>query len=193
MLMNVQMLMVTTVTPMPCARTLKDLTSAAVFRDMREMDWTVSVGYNINITVLLNFRKKALNEDLLTEAKGVFYPATWKKKLERLNMPYFYLDLSCFFDVLIIRIHCLEKIKNILIWRKTKLVKSVDQSFIYPCTDWWAGKLDQNTYVSNEIFIYAILSRYNLEILPSVQALNQMNVIAHQIIYGNFFLFCPFT
>lgn len=55
MLMNVQMLMVTTVTPMPCARTLKDLTSAAVFRDMREMDWTVSVGYNINITVLLNF------------------------------------------------------------------------------------------------------------------------------------------
>ena len=76
MLMNVQMLMVTTVTPMPFARTLKDLTSAAVFRDMREMDWTVSVGYNINITVLLNFKKKALHEDLLTEAKGVFYPAT---------------------------------------------------------------------------------------------------------------------
>ena len=191
MLTNVQMLMVTTVTPVSCAWTLKDLTSAAaVFRDM---DWAVTVGYNINITVLLNFKKKALHEDLLTEAKGVFYPATWKKKLERLNMPYFYLDLSCFFDVLIIRIHCLEKIKNILIWRKTKLVKSVDQSFIYPCTDWWAGKLDQNTYVSNEIFIYAILSRYNLEILPSVQALNQMNVIAPQIIYWNFFLFCPFT
>ena len=58
------------------------------------------------------------------------------KKLEQLNMPYFYLDLSCFFDVLIIRIRCLEKIKNILIWRKTKLVKSVDQSFIYPRTVW---------------------------------------------------------
>ena len=116
-----------------------------------------------------------------------------KKKLERLNMPYFYRDLSCFFDVLIIRLHCLEKIKNILIGQKTKLVKSVDQSFIYPSTVWWAGKLDQNTYVSNEIFIYAILSRYNLEILPSVQALNQMNVIAPQIMYWNFFLFCPFT
>ena len=191
MLTNVQILMVTTVTSMPCAWTLKDLTSAtAVFRDI---DWTVPVGYNINITVLLNFKKKALHEDLLTEAKGVFYPATWKKKLERLNMPYFYRDLSCFFDVLIIRIHCLEKIKNFLIWRKTKLVKSVDQSFIYPRTVWRAGKLDQNTYVSNEIYSYATLSRYNLQILTSVQALNQMNVIAPQIMYWNFFLFCPFT
>lgn len=44
-----------------------------VFRDMREMDWIVLVGYNINIIVLLNFKKKVLYEDFLIEVKGVFY------------------------------------------------------------------------------------------------------------------------